>query len=375
LMANVINNINGFARLEDTNGGVWELDSPSFSVTTSNEITFENWMPAFGELGNTLLIRATSAHIDTDWNIDIYNSSNSYVGSLSGHTYDGDIYATWDLFDVNGIQHTNDNFFTFKISTQYIDPKTPKTYKANDPWTGSGAWAFGVQHAFDGFMDNELLYDELDGFYHAAKSAYFVGPVGPGSNEHPYPIGFENTTETNDWLAFKDALFFSGTRNVVYFGHGGPNGLGYDQSNTNLSLTVKEIGNFLHTIPAGQTNIHRFRFVFLDGCSTGGGTMPEAFGIRHQENVSSMDYYNDSLRPSAFVGWSAEKYIAYIANHTINYDHVNFIQFIQDNMLLYGKTIADAKSNAARQIPPGVIFTSQLKIFGCPDETFGGYNN
>jgi len=70
-MSNGVHQISASARWDDTNGDLWEADSPPVSVTVSNEISYPNWMPSFGELGNSLLIRATSAHTNVNWTIDV----------------------------------------------------------------------------------------------------------------------------------------------------------------------------------------------------------------------------------------------------------------------------------------------------------------
>jgi hypothetical protein len=277
------------------------------------------------------------------------------------------------LTDSNGVQHTNDSFFNFKLSTDYIDPKMPPTYKVTDPWSTSGAWVFGVQHAFDGLIDHDLLYEELDGFFNAAKNNYGVGPSPAGSE--PYQIDFQGGNETNNWYSLRWTLFYNTVRNFVYFGHGGPNGLGYSQSNTNTSVTVTDIGNALHTIPSGQTNRHAFRFVFLDGCSTAKGKMPEAFGIIHKENVSLTDYGNASMRPSCFCGWTEDKWVGNNLGNNVNYDHVNYISHIQESMILFGSTIGAAIDYAASQPDVTSIFTSEFKIYGCRDISFGAFNN
>ena len=372
LLPNGIHYIYGSARWDDNNGGLWEWDSPTFSVTTSNEITFENWMPTFAEMDNTLLIRATSAHTNVNWELDIYNATNLYLGSFTGNTPDGDIYVVWNLFDYNGIQHTNDGHFKMEISTPYIDPPVPPTYKVTDPWPQAGQWDMAIQHAFDGLTDHELLYEELNGFYGAAKSQF---GVGPSSGSSPYAMDFMGGNESNNWYNFKYTMFYSTVRNLAYFGHGGPNGLGYDQHNTNTSVTVQEIEAALHTVPAGQTNRHAFRFVFLDGCSTAKGTLPEAFGIVHRENVPLNDYYNGSMRPSCFCGWAADKAVGFIVSGGINYDHVNFISHIQEDMLLNSDTIGQAYNFAISQPDVVTILTSEFKIFGSRDLTLGAFNN
>jgi hypothetical protein len=112
-MSNGVHQVSASARWDDTNGGLWEADSPPVSVTVSNEISYPNWMPEFGELGNSLLIRATSAHTNVDWYIDVYDSQYSYIGTFGGHTDDGDISVVWDLVGPDGVAHTNDSSFFF----------------------------------------------------------------------------------------------------------------------------------------------------------------------------------------------------------------------------------------------------------------------
>lgn len=74
--------------------------------------------------------------------------------------------------------------------------------------------------------------------------------------------------------------------------------------------------------------------VILDGCSTGRGTLPESFGIIHQENVPGSYYADASLRPSAFAGWSADKYVGFLEGAAVSWDHIYFIQLIQEYMAL-----------------------------------------
>jgi len=93
------------------------------------------------------------------------------------------------------------------------------------------------------------------------------------------------------------------------------------------------------------------------------------------QHIASIDYYNASLRPSAFVGWTADKYIGYAIGNTLNYDHVNFIIYIQQAMFQYQLGIGAAMVNAANQTPPGWVTTSELKCFGCSDLTFGAFND
>jgi hypothetical protein len=369
LLTNGVHMISASARWDDANGGLWEAESPAISVTVSNEISFENWMPTFGEIGNTFLFRAASTHTNTDWVVSVYGD-NTYLGYFSGHTYDGDISF---YYDYSGTSLTNISVFSFEIATEYVDPLTPKTYKQTDPWPYAGGWVMGVQHAFDSLIDHELLYEELNGFLGAAQSQFYVYPSPVSGN--PFAVNFQNSSEVANWATFRQALYSPYSRNICYFGHGGPTGIGYNSHDTNVYIPSKEIASVLHTIPAGQTNRHVFRFVFLDGCSTAKGDLPESFGILHKQNVQTLDYYNASMRPSVFCGWSADKAVGFIMGSSINYDHVNFISHIQEDMLLRGDTIGKAVAYAASQPDVTSVFTSEFILFGCPDVTFGSNNN
>ncbi|HWD92489.1 MAG TPA: hypothetical protein VG938_09070 [Verrucomicrobiae bacterium] len=363
----------------DEGGGNYEYDCPPITVTVSNEISFPGWFDTFGELGDTLLISAVSAHTNVDYDIDIFGANAGYIGTISGHSDDGNIYGYWDLIGPppDSIVYTNEPWFQFEISTPYIDPPTPKTYKQVDPWPGNGGFVMACQHAWDSTIDSDLLYGEYGQFLSGAIGSSFpVGPTPAGGE--PFAIHLESLTVDSgpDWHTLRTYLYNSISRNFVYMGHGGPNGIGHDQSTTNHSIRASEIGNILHTIPAGQTNRHAFRFVFIDGCSTAAGSLCASFGIRHDENVQQIDYINASMRPSAFVGWSAVKFINFLSGAAVNYDHINYINDVQKEMVVDGRGIHDAVINAANY--PDVhafINTSELKVYGYWDLSFTAFNN
>lgn len=356
-------------------GGFFEADCPSISVVISNEISFPNWMPYFGQLDNTLLISAQSAHEDTDWLIDIYGANAGYIGTFGGHTYDGTIYGRWDLVGPppNYVHYTNEPWFEFKVSTPYSDPPV-KTYKQTDPWPAPGGWVVVAQHAFDNVLGGDDLYAEIDGFIGAAGQAGLTVRPAPVNNK-AFGIRFQQTGESADWATFRQALYHPLSRNLVYFGHGSPKGLGHEQNSTNMSILASEIGNMLHTIPGGQTNRHGFRMVILDGCSTAGGMLPEAFGIIHKENVPATDYINASMRFSAFAGWSADKWVGFLNGSAANYDHIHFIEYIQLELFMNGRGLKEAIRYAG--LYPGLQFikASEMKVFGLWDLNFWSFND
>jgi hypothetical protein len=381
-MTNGFHQIAALARWEiaggtnENTGGFFEADCPAISIVVSNEISYPNWMTRFGELGNTLLISAQSAHTNTDWMIDIYGANAGYIGTFAGHTSDGSIYGWWDLTGPppNYIPYTNEPWFQFKISTPYVDPPTPKSYKITDPWPSPGGWVAVAQHAFDNIPDHETLYEEIDGFITGAQASGLTVRPNP-QDGHAFPLHYSDPNTPSDWNTFRQALYHPLSRNLIYFGHGGPNGLGFAQGNTNLSIIASEIQTNLHTIPAGQTNRHGYRMVIVDGCSTAAGTLPESFGIIHKENVPGIDYANASLRPSAYAGWTADKWVGFLNGAAVNYDHINFIIHMQYEMAANGSGIKAAIDAAALYPDVHQINTSQLKVFGLWSLNFWAFNN
>jgi len=395
-MSNGVHQISASATWQDTNGGIWEAESPPVTVNIYNEITFPNWMPRFGELGNSLSIAVQSAHQDADWWIDVYDSQYVWLGTFSGHTYDGNIHGYWNLVGRDGQLH-GDSTFHFVVTTEWTSSLAqqggdasnafgtasavaPPLWKAIDPWSGSGGWVCVAQHAFDNLIDHKLVYAELLGFVGAAQNVGW--PVSPqpytddDGNLVPYAINFQNTSESGDWTAFRNALYAPSSRNLAYFGHGGPNNLGFNWSDTNASISAKEIAGRLHTFPDNQTNRHAFRFVFLDGCSTANGSFPEAFGIIHKP-ITDISYYSDAaIRPSAFVGWTGDKWVSNAIGISIYLPHVNFISHIQTQMLLgWGLKESIDYAASAPDVYWSFLWANQFKVFGFEGLHFGQYNN
>ncbi|MCF7669906.1 MAG: hypothetical protein K9N48_09055 [Verrucomicrobia bacterium] len=92
------------------------IASPAIETDVFNEISFPNWSFLFGELYDSMLIKAVSAHPDVDWEVAIFDSQNQYVGSFSGHTTNGEIRVVWNLLDTFGVRR-DDPWFDADIYT------------------------------------------------------------------------------------------------------------------------------------------------------------------------------------------------------------------------------------------------------------------
>jgi hypothetical protein len=234
-----------------------------------------------------------------------------------------------------------------------------------------------AQHAWDNVLLSDQLYAELDDFVMLAQNAGYGVSPNPDGDGHAFALHY-NTTGPDpqpdyDWAAFRGALYNASSRNLIYLGHGGPDGLGHNAANTNRFIRATEIANVLHTLPAGQTNRHAYRMVILDGCGTAKGTLPESFGIIHREGVPGSYYYYASLRQSAFMGWSSDKYVGFLGAG--NPDHIHFIGWIP-YFMTQGYGIKDARDAAGRMddVNKAYITPSQFTVYGCKDLTFWAFN-
>lgn len=154
-------------------------------------------------------------------------------------------------------------------------------------------------------------------------------------------------------------------------GHGSPDGIGAS-ANTNRFISATEIASRLFTIPAGQTNRHGYRFVFLFGCETASGTLPEAFGIIHRENVPGIDYVNAGVTPGAFAGWN-HKQSAGILGTTL-LDNANYLIHFQEQWA-GGVGVREALRRAKENYSDvGFINFNKMKVFGNWELSYWAYN-
>jgi hypothetical protein len=370
-----------------------ELTSDPMTINVYNEISFPNWMPTYGELGDSLLISAVSAHASADYQVDIYGFYDDYyyIGSFGGHTDNGDIRIVWNLTDSNGYSYNDAFCFDFVITTSYaasaglngviaaasgtFTAVTPITYLTTDPWPGFGGWAVANQQAWQSMNGAEELDIVADGFVQGAVALGLpVLPYRTSGEAFRIQYGDDASSGTkgSQWNTFRSAIYNSQSRNLFYLGHGDPTGIGANPANTNVFISAKEIAAALHTVPAGQTNRHGYRFVFLDGCATAKGDLCEAFGIRRKENVSLDDYQNSATRPSAFLGWSTEKWIG-ITGNTVFSEHWNFIQYFQYEWA-NDRGVKEAISRASKHPNVPMINADTLKVYGYGDLHLNEFN-
>ncbi|HHY84157.1 MAG TPA: hypothetical protein GYA07_01285 [Verrucomicrobia bacterium] len=381
------------------------IASPVMEIEVFNEISFPNWSFHFGELYDSLLINAVSAHPDVDWEVAIFDSQNQYVGSFFGHTTDGQIRAVWNLIDPFGVRR-DDPWFDADIYTWWDGGEaaasvpgaetkvkmvygsrgkgegtlesggsaatmTPKKFLSSDRWTGPGNWVVVNQQAFNHLIDHELLDEMTDNFVGAAESrGYVVRPPHPPGQAYRLRTS-PLSTATNDWNALRTALIHPTSRNFFYFGHGGRDQIG-SGTNTLTRITTAQLYNALATENPLATNRHAYRFVFLDGCETAKGDLPLAFGIP-KKTMTVADFADDGRRPCAFMGWTATKWIGIL--NRVWYDHINFVTWFKYEWIEKGESLKEAVRRARTYPGTSGINTSNLKIYGYDELRYNQYNN
>jgi len=135
--------------------------------------------------------------------------------------------------------------------------------------------------------------------YSSGGAIFCALPTG-GTNGQTYPIRYKYPTHPelnptnsnlndlifNDIDLFQNMLLDPRSRNFFYYGHGDRDLLAFG----------------IHASVLYANVMHRYRFVWLDGCETGTGTWPKVFGIT-ERNVLPLDYYATNwIRPGLFVG-------------------------------------------------------------------------
>jgi hypothetical protein len=114
-------------------------------------------------------------------------------------------------------------------------------------------------------------------------------------------------------------------RAFYFYGHGNTNGnaIGTQSRVVGAKAIATVLGNYV-VVPAsapGKPTLvthHAYSFVFLDGCNTGLGNFPEAFGI--PKNITGPQLNaSGGLRKRAFMGWGAPVTHSIIGNYPLEW--------------------------------------------------------
>jgi hypothetical protein len=310
--------------------------SQPITIYVTNELSYPNWDGDAGDGWASFDVQ--SAHPDVDWEIDIYNYYDylywyyGYTDTVTpiqvatGSTTNGMIDYQWNLTDTDGNVRTNLDtdpaFFSFTYTSWSGDgglsddsqvhantpsgggsAQRPNPLKQNDIWPSDGGyWVVAYQDMLrNAYDDGSLMPAMFNSWLDMAGDAnpiFYQTPVG-GTNAQTFPIRYNSFTNnafanTNSYYnlgvfyddeAFNQMLHDSRARNLYVYGHGG--------------------GDFMAGLELAEVNatpMHRYRFVWLDGCSTANGSWDKAFHINGPGIFSPTYYQSIHKRPALFVG-------------------------------------------------------------------------
>ncbi len=388
------------------------------AITIGNLITFTNWDDLIWNNTNYTFRAQTVANVD--WEIDIYDIYDNFVNYQTGHSSDGNIAWTWNLYDYWGDPRNNPDsdpvFYPYLTitgnlgnSAQGIGNEPNAGNSSAGRWTppaaatypSEGAWLFAYMDNF--YTDGRTNYDYLNQYYLPAIENMEGGLFLWGITAYDYPIKFgrnysqadrDDSWEqlTYNYLGSSDGQI----RNFFYSGHGAPNAIGGDISTLDSSnhitgakgfpgskakLTSETVKKAIVFNP--YSGVHFYRFVWLDGCDTATGGFPDAWGIGKTTN--NLSYYTSPantyhMRPSSFIGWNTEVGSAgwgtvagdwlfktyWMANWSVNNGNIN--DNLDDNL--------NSASDGARW-PPGGLgqLWGAMRLYGYRIMKFNEYNH
>lgn len=355
------------ARLTD---GTAYLDHP-VTVTVSNVIAFPD---AWDVGGLGIYVGAKTIYTNGVWQLDVYDDQNTYLGYLNG-PIDSDGYCAYP--GITGPGFTLDNTDAFgnqNPSTSYnlvmsaAPTNTPLSYPmATNKVFIEPAWNFATtavtchMNPFaswkPGWSDVHQLMETIwnieEPFHHNLL----------GGSTTPYEI-----FSSNDWVfAVQAQLIQAGNRDFFYFGHGSGCTLGV----AGAQMTVADINAILlnnSKDPLTATNIHPYRYVFLDGCNTADGNWPQAFGIPKKKGMVITDFTQKrGVRPRAFMGWNRKKLFTNILGGSqLDDDHEAYIADFWD------KWAARNPDGTPTRDVMGAIVAARTKSNGFPNSAGGG---
>jgi hypothetical protein len=305
------------------------LTNQAATISVSNQVIYTNWNDLI--LSDSYTFNAQTLNTNTAWQIDIYDAWGYYVNSGFGATTNGQIAWIWDLYEYWGDSRANSDtdpyfqgFITFTTDAGAGGkPTTRPTPSPAAQYPSVGGWL--ISYCDRHYLDAGTNYAGADTYYQTAMLALAGGPSLKGDPNTLFAIKFgTNYAQSNrdlSWLGLKSDIYQPVNRNFYYYGHGSATDIDCDQHTFDSSNYVSG-GKILPNSKAFLTSkwvhdnvtfneyggVHRYRFVFLDGCNTANGDWPDAFGIG-KVGYPTPDWYSSTnntkhVRPGAFVGWN-----------------------------------------------------------------------
>jgi hypothetical protein len=186
-----------------------------------------------------------------------------------------------------------------------------------------------------------------------------------------YGGGVSEVGKNSDWASVQNALA-STSPNVTAFywwGHGASDGNSIGSYVTARDISILLGNSYIPSLTVkGHTPIaakiqtrHPYSFVFLDGCCTGTGSLPEVFGI--PKNITTASYQRDNKRKRAFMGWRGAVTASLLNTEALSWSLYFWQYWLNNPSITVGYAINQAN---AHYVPSGGIIT-----YGATSLTYG----
>ena len=396
------------------------------TVTVSNIISFPNFFSQ--SFGNQMWIYAETI-TNAAYQLDIYDENTNYLGSFTGAADgNGVISFLWNLVDSSGNTNYSTNFYgVFTVDTSSLSGGSPAllvksanasspnfkplalphkalanqtgsngpspagsgpTLNTNNFWVKERGWsptlngteywvvAYALFDANDIAADQQMISGSANGSGEWGGVLWTLDPNGqkqnlsPGNDPNKQPTSgvftVKDTNTANELLSY---LGPSNFRNFYFFGHGSKSLLG---SYTGYGLTQEQIADALLNVPFNykmlHADYHPYRFVMLDGCDTGAGTMSQAFGIPAL-TVSTNDFAAVGRESRCFVGFKSWKIDVINQLNWENYSQMMgyFLSAWQNNNGNIAQVVNAAVNDTWTPYPVNAKLDPTVVIYGAAD--------
>ena len=379
----------------------YTVTSPTITIYAQNAFSFPAWTGGFEADPGTYKVSSTQPN--TSFNLNIWDESAFFVvypspiRTLTGVTAaDGTMSVQWDMKDNNGTLRNNPStdpmFFSQTAAPGGQTAINPVTSQLPDNYPNQGMWAVARLDRFSSSVQYDDQYvatvnsvaqigDQHGGVLPLENQPTRNGLVrAPGTSYNIRLTKRFPNLNPSDWLVLLwDILPDTRTRNLYISCHGNANELGEGiDDGFVLEDYIVAAAAFLNNTEPGPNN-HRYRFVWLDACSSANGKWPDAFAMGHAENKPVSDYH---VRPAVFLGWDMDVTIGssaygtdstgYLNIGSLNISYIDFLSRFLLDMQEQNFTVQQALADSKILFNPPD--TGHLKMYGYWDMTLDSYN-
>jgi len=324
------------------------VNGASVTVAVSNQIQMPK-IPVVIVSG--LPIYAIIDQPSANYTITIRNHEGQVVRTLTGQTVNSVINDFWDGLDGFG-NNALVNHRHLDVTVSYNPSYMFRIWVLFEDDYVNGKWLIAYQKGIYSAV-TELLMDN-------AMQQISTITADEGQVISPY---LQIRSGPANWVSLTNLLFNQDTRNFYFWGHGSASVLGFGVNDPNNGVRARALQELLgNVLVAHEIQIWQaFRFVWLDGCTTGvqGSAWPQTFGIQPVQ-LDAQDFQTVGGATRAFLGWKS-----YVATASVDTSRFTFAENFFFNWISSDQNLRNALDDAVT----GAVDANELKklqIWGDP---------